>query len=160
MSPIQNRHLSHRLIRAIESNAEEFAQSIVKNLRSSPRTESYHKVSDEDMYNRCYEIYPNLGRWLWEKSDRAVQERFNELGERRCEDAIPLTEVLWALVLTKDHLLECLGSYGLADSAVELYQQQELDKLIGHFFDRAVCYTAAGYERQALKKRHPEKTAI
>jgi hypothetical protein len=60
---------------------------------------------------------------------------------------------LWALVLTKDHLLEYLGSYGLADSAVELYQQQELDKLIGHFFDRDVCYTAAGYERQALKKK-------
>jgi hypothetical protein len=93
MSPIQNRHLSDRLIRAIESNAEEFAQSTVKNLRSSPRTESYHKVPDKDMYNRCYEIYHNLGRWLWEKSDQAVEERFNELGERRCEEGIPLAEV-------------------------------------------------------------------
>jgi hypothetical protein len=153
MSPIQNRHLSDRLIRAIESNAEEFAQSTVKNLRSSPRTESYHKVPDKDMYNRCYEIYHNLGRWLWEKSDQAVEERFNELGERRCEEGIPLAEVLWALALTKDRLLEYLGAYGLADSAMELYQQQELDRLIGHFFDRAVYYTAAGYERQVLKKK-------
>ncbi len=153
MSPNQNQHLSDRLIRIIESNADEFAHSTVKKIRSSPRTESHRKVPDKDMYNRCYEVYHNLGRWLWEKSDQAVQARFNELGESRCEEDIPLADVLWALVLTKDRLLEYLGSYGLADSAIELYQQQELDKLIGHFFDRAVCYTAAGYERQALKKK-------
>ena len=153
MSPIQNRHLSDRLIRAIESHAEEFAQSTVKKIRSNPRTESYRKVPDKDMYNRCYEVYHNLGRWLWEKSDQAVQERFNEVGERRCEEGIPLAEVLWALVFTKDLLLEYLGAYGLADSAVELYQQQELDRLICHFFDRAVCYTVAGYEGQVLKKK-------
>jgi len=82
-----------------------------------------------------------------------VQERFNDLGERRCEEGIPLAEVLWALALTKDLLFEYLGAYGLADSAMELYQQQELDRLIGHFFDRAVCYTAAGYERRVLKKK-------
>jgi hypothetical protein len=149
----QNRHLSDRLIRAIESNAEEFAQITVKKLRSSPRTESYHKVAEMDLYNRCYEVYRNLGRWLWEKSDQAIQARFNELGERRCQEGIPLAEVLWALVLTKDRLLEYLGAYGLADSAIELYQQQELDRLIGHFFDRAVCYTAASYERQASEKK-------
>ena len=155
MSQIQNRHLSDRLIRAIECHAEEFAQSTVKNLRSSPRTESYHKLPDKELYNRFYEIYHDLGRWLWEKSDQAVQERFSAIGERRCEEGIPLAEVLWALTLTKDRLLEYLGAYGLADSAVELYQQQELERLIGHFFDRAVCYTAEGYERQILE----EKTA-
>ena len=149
----QNRHLSDRLIRTIESNAEEFAQSTVKQLRSSPRTESYHKLPDADLYNRCYVVYRNLGRWLWEKSDQAVQARFNELGERRCQEGIPLPEVLWALVLTKDRLLEYLAAYALADSAMELYQQQELDRLIGHFFDRAVCYTAAGYERQVSEKK-------
>jgi hypothetical protein len=149
----QNRHLSDRLIRTIESNAEEFAQSIVKKLRSSPRTESYHKLTNEDIYNRCYDVYRNLGCWLWEKSDQAVQARFNELGERRCQDGIPLADVLWALVLTKERLFEYLGAYGLADSAMELYQQQELDRLIGHFFDRALCYTAASYERQASEKK-------
>jgi hypothetical protein len=90
------------------------------------------------MYNRIYEIYHDLGRWLWEKSDQSVQERFNVIGERRCEEGIPLAEVLWALTLTKGRLLEYLGAYALANSAVELYQQQELDRLIVHFFDRAV----------------------
>jgi hypothetical protein len=49
------------------------------------------------------------------------------------QEGIPLAEVLWALALTKGCLLEYLGAYGLADSAMELYQQQELDGLTGHF---------------------------
>jgi len=32
---------------------------------------------------------------------------------------------------------------------LELYQQQEFDRLIGNFFDRAICHTAEGYEHHA-----------
>lgn len=153
MSPNQNRNLSDRLIRIIESNAEELTQGTVKKLQTSPRTKSYHKLAHSELYIRGYEVYHDLGRWLWEKSNQAVQAWYNDLGEKRCEEGIPLAEVLWALVLTKDHLFEYLGTCGLVDSAMELYQQQEFDRSIGHFFDRAVCYTAEGYEHHASEQR-------
>jgi hypothetical protein len=159
MSTNHNGHLSDRLIKTIESNAGEFARGTVKQLQSNPRTESYHKLSSTEMYDRIYEIHHDLGRWLWEKSDQAVQARFNQVGEKRCKEGVPLDEVLWALVLTKERLLEYLGAFGLVDSAVELYQQQEFDRLIGHFFDRALCYTAEGYGRQASAKRHQQMIA-
>jgi len=155
MSSNHNRHLSDRLIRTIENNAEEFAEATVKKLHSSTRTEAYHKLSHRDLYNRCYEIYHNLGLWLWEKSDHAIQAQYNELGEKRSQEGIPLAQVLWAIVMTKERLLEYLGACGLVDSAMDLYQQQEFVRLIGHFFDRAVCYTGEGYERQA----HANKAA-
>jgi hypothetical protein len=60
-----------------------------------------------------------------------------------------LAQVLWALIFVKEHLLEHLGDCGLVDSAMDLYQQQEFVRLINHFFDRAVCYTGEGYEREA-----------
>lgn len=153
MSSSQNKHLSDRLISTIEGNAEELTEGTVKKLQSSPRTETYHKLPHHDLYNRCYEIYHNLGLWLWEKSDQAIQARYNELGEKRFAEGIPLEQVSWALVLTKKRLLEYLGGCGLGDSAMELYQQQEFVRLIGHFFDRALCYTAEGYERHASEKR-------
>jgi hypothetical protein len=148
-----HRHLSDRLIRTIEINAEEFAEATVKKLHSSPRTEAYHKLSHRDLYNRCYEIYHNLGLWLWEKSDPAIQAQYNELGEKRFEEGIPLGQVLWAIIMTKERLLDYLGASGLGDSAMDLYQQQEFVRLIDHFFDRAVCYTGEGYERKAHAKK-------
>jgi hypothetical protein len=36
----------------------------------------------------------------------------------------------------------------LVDSAVELYQEQELHRLLGQFFDKAIYYTARAYERE------------
>ena len=152
-------NLSDRLIRTIEGNAEEFTRGTVKALQSNPRTQSYRNLPDREIYNRCYEVYHNLGRWLWEKSDQAIQAHFSDVGESRCQVGIPLAEVLWALVLTKERLLEYLGACGLVDSAIELYQQQEFDRLIGHFFDRAICYAASGYERQAFERKHRATTA-
>jgi hypothetical protein len=149
MSQTENRHLPDRLIRIIETDAEELAQGMIKQLQTSPRTPSYHKLSYGELHDRAYAVYHDLGRWLWEKSDRAIQDWYNGLGEKRYSEGIPLAEVLWALVLTKNRLTDYLGKWGLADSAIELYQQQEFDRLVGHFFDRAVCYAAEGYEHQA-----------
>jgi hypothetical protein len=47
----------------------------------------------------------------------------------------------------------------LADSPLELHREQELYRLIGHFFDRAVCYAAEAYEREAsLRREHAVAT--
>lgn len=154
MSPNQNRHLSDRLIQIIESNTQELTQGTVKQLQSSPRAQAYHKLSYGELHDRSYEVYHNLGCWLREKSDRAVQTWYNELGETRCQEDIPLAEVLWSLVLTKDFLIEYLGACYLVDSAMQLYQQQEFDRMIGHFFDRVFCYTAEGYGRRASEQRN------
>lgn len=156
----QNLSLSSRLIRIIERNAEELTQGTVKKLQNSSRTISYQALSYEDLYGRVYEVYHDLGRWLWDKSNEAIQAWYNGLGEKRCREGVPLIEVLWALVLTKDCLLEYLAGYGLVDSAMELYQQQEFDRLIGHFFDRAVCYAAEGYERRAAARRESGSATI
>jgi hypothetical protein len=51
--------------------------------------------------------------------------------------------------LTKYHLRDYIRSAGLVDSAVELYQEQELHRLLGHFFDKAIYYTVRAYEREA-----------
>lgn len=149
MSPNKNRHLSDRLIRTIENNAEELAQGVVKKMHASPRTEAYHRLSHHDVYNRCYEIYHNLGLWLWEESDHSIHTHYNELGARRFDEGIPLAQVLWALIFVKERLLEHLGDCGMVDSAMDLYQQQEFVRLISHFFDRALCYTGEGYEHKA-----------
>lgn len=149
MSPNENRHLPDRLIRIIETDAEQLTQGTVKQLQSSPRTPSYHNLSYGELHDRAYTVYHDLGRWLWEKSDQAIQSWYNDLGEKRYSEGVPLAEVLWALILTKNRLMDYLGKWGLADSAIELYQQQEFDRMVGHFFDRAVCYAAEGYEHQA-----------
>lgn len=145
--------LSGRLIRIIESRAEELARGVVKNLQSSPQTCSYHGLSPDDLHHRVFEVYHDLGRWLLTNTDHTIRGRYGELGAQRFNEGIPIAEVLWALILTRDYLRDYVRASVLVDSTLELYRQQEFHRLIGRFFDRAVCYAAEGYEREASRRR-------
>ncbi len=64
--------------------------------------------------------------------------------------------MIYALVLTKYHLRDYIRSAGLVDSAVELYQEQELHRLVGNFFDKAMYHTVRGYECEATREASPD----
>ena len=151
--------LSTRLIRMIESHAEELTRGTLNDIRKNPRTPSYHKLSGEALHSRVYDVYRDLGDWLAAKTDAKLR------GLVSCPRSAALhrgrrpERVIYALILTKNHLEDYVRASGLADSAVELYQEQELSHLIDCFFDRALYYTALGYEQEAgtsLRREEPE----
>ncbi len=153
---VRERHnFAGRLIVLIESHAEELTRGTVQKLQTSPHTPSYRNLSFNDLYAKVFEVYNNFGRWLLEKADSAIQSEYCDLGEQRLKEGIPLNEVIWALVLTKRHLHGYVSAWALADSAVELYRRQEFDRMIGQFFDRAICYTVEGYERLRQRETPP-----
>jgi hypothetical protein len=139
--------LSTRLVQRIEDHAEELTRGVVQDLQSNPRTPSYHALPIRTIERRAYDVYRNLGKWLTTMSDEEIESAHHELARRRSEEAVPLSELLYALILTKYHLRNYISASGMVDSAVQLYQEQELQHLIGRFFDKAVYYTARGYER-------------
>ncbi|MGH9360114.1 MAG: hypothetical protein ACRD22_09065 [Terriglobia bacterium] len=141
--------LSDRLIKMIENHADQLTLGAVEKLRTSPHTPSYQRLSRDDVYQRVYKVYHDLHRWLSEKTDDALHQWYDELGETRFNQGVPLSEVIWALILTKYYLRDYIRIYGLADSVLELHQQQELYHLLDYFFDRAVLHAALGYERTA-----------
>jgi hypothetical protein len=141
--------LSVRLVRLIEDHAEELIRGLTQELQSNSRTAAYHRLPRADLQHRVYDVYRNLGHWLGHETDEPIEAAFGELGKKRAAEGIPLSEVVYALTLAKYHLRNYIRSAGLVDSAVELYQEQELHRLVGHFFDRAIYYAAEGYEREA-----------
>jgi hypothetical protein len=145
--------LSSRLIHMIESHAEELTRGTLNDIRKNPRTPSYHTLSGEALRNRVYDVYRDLGDWLGEKTDAKLEAWHRALGQRRCDEGVDLSEVIYALILTKNHLEEYIRTAGLGDSAIELYQERELFRLIEYFFDRALYYATLGYEEEALLRR-------
>jgi hypothetical protein len=140
-------HFASRLISLVESDAAELTRRTIETLQTSRHTPSYCHLAFDDLYAKAFDVYHQFGRWVLENTDTAIRTRYQDLGEQRFHERIPLHEVLWALVLTKNHLRRHLSAWALADSAVELYRQQELDRMVAQFFDRAMCYAAEGYER-------------
>jgi hypothetical protein len=138
--------LSARLIRAIEQHAEELTKGVIAELRRNPRTPAYHGLANPELHHRVYTVYRNLGRWIGEKDETALEAAYGELGRTRRSEGIALSEVVHALHLIKEHLRAYIQSVAVTSSAVDVYQEEQLHLLMDRFFDKAVYFTVRGYE--------------
>ncbi len=143
--------LHARLVRMVEDHADQITHALLNDLQSNPRTPTYHSLSRDELHRRVFEIYRNLGRWVANEADETVEAAYSDLGKIRFAEDIPLSEVVYALILTKYHLREYINTSALLDSAVELYQEKELQRMIGMFFDKAIYFTVQAYMQEAAR---------
>ena len=142
--------LSDRIVQIIQDHAEELTRGVLDGLAKNPRTAAYHKLPRTELHNRAYDVYHNLGRWITEKTEGPVSSTYVALGKTRHAEGIPLHEVVQALILTKQHLVSYVRSSLAVDSALELHQEEELNLLVGRFFDNAIYFAVKGYEEASL----------
>jgi hypothetical protein len=145
--------ISTKLLTMIEDHADQLTGGLVGDLQRHPRTGAYHHLAPAEVYNRGHDVYRNLGKWVARGSEREIESSYTELGRRRCQEGIPLSQVIFALILTKDHLVNYVRMSGLSDSALDLYQELELIRVVARFFDKALYHTVQGYEQAAQALR-------
>ena len=143
---------SGNLVRLIERHADELADGLMKKLRSSERTAEFRKVPDEELKHGAREIYHNLGDWLHTKTESDIELRYTQLGARRAAQGVPVTQFVWATLVSKEHLFAFLQREGFAEGPVQLFSELELVQLLDQFFDRAVYYALVGYEHARMRK--------
>ena len=154
--------LSARLIWLIENHADALTKSTLKDIMTNPKTPSFHSVSREEMESRIYRLYHNLGTWIGSRNEAQVEEEYFDLGRRRRADGVPLSELVYAVILYKHHLRQYIQDHGLIEAAadavthadmlpVHLHGVQELNYMVGHFFDQAMYHVARGYESRSGK---------
>jgi hypothetical protein len=139
--------ISVRLVAMIEDHADQLTAGLVNNLQRHPRLSEYHQLPLLELHNRAYDVYHNLSKWVARGSEHEVEGTYSDLGRRRYNEGIPLSQVILALVLTKNHLFEYVRTSGLSDTALDLYQELELVQMVNQFFDKAIYHTAQAFEQ-------------
>lgn len=146
-----------RLIWLIENHAESLTRATVEDILSNPRTPSFHSLSREEMESRIYRLYRNLGRWIGTNDESQIEAEYFDLGRGRKADGVPLSELVYSVILYKKHLRQFIQENGFVGGKVDhpdqeellpmmLYGLQELNSTVGHFFDAALYHTTRGYE--------------
>lgn len=155
--------LSVRLIKLIETHAESLTREVVEDLLTNEHTRSYVHIPRDELAPRVFAFFQNLGNWIGDPKGDAIRAEYEEWGRARCSQGIPLSEIIYSLILTKKHLRRYIREHGLVEFSgdrvgsselmpLELYSIQELNYTVGDFFDRALYYLAHGYEKQAKAK--------
>ena len=143
----------YRLVRLIETHSNELASAHLNRLHNSEATSDYFLVPDEDVRDRVYDIYRNLGDWLITRDEFDLEQRYEKIGARRAMQNIPFSQVAWAIVLTKDNLWHFLKQDSGFDRPVEALGELELLQMLDRFFERAIYYAARGYEQAHAEMR-------
>jgi len=136
----------YRLVRLIETHSQALAACLLDQVQNSELTQSYQNVPPKELQERVYEIYRHLGEWLMGKDEVQLEQRYLEIGARRARQRVPLSEVVWVIVLTKENLWEFIKKESVLERPVEVFGELEMLQLLEQFFDRAIYYAAVGYE--------------
>ena len=156
---------SARLIELVQAHAEHLTRDVLKDYATNPRTRHWNLVPRAELEQRVISTYRNLGNWIGNPRDEAVQAEYEEWGRKRYRNGIPLSEVVFAVILLKHHLQKYIREHGLVEHSrdrhaqeilpVHLYGIQELNYLVGDFFDKALYHLARGYEMEAKAAQVP-----
>ena len=152
--------LAYRLVRLIESHSDALASSLLKRVQESELARDYSNVPPEELKQRVYEVYRHLGEWLLGKSDFDIRERYCEIGARRAEQHVPLSQLVWVIVLTKENLWDYLKNEAALERPTEVFGELEMLQLLDQFFDRAIFYASDGYEKSLRTHNTSEATAL
>jgi hypothetical protein len=152
--------LAYRLVRLIETHSDTLAGNLLEKVQHSEFTQGYRNVPPDELKQRVYEIYRHLGDWLLGKSAFDIEQRYVEIGERRAGQLVPLSDVVWTIILTKENLWEFLKDETVLDRPVEVFGELELLQLLEQFFERAIYYAAVGYEKALAKRAAPATSAV
>ena len=138
--------LAYRLLRLVETHSDALAAGLLKRTRNSPWLPGYDHVPPEELRQRVHEIYRHLADWLLGKSELDVERRYIEIGARRAQQGVPLSQLIWAIILTKKNLWDFLKQEAVLDRPAEISGELEVEELLDQFFDRAIYYAAVGHE--------------
>jgi hypothetical protein len=138
--------LGLRLMHLIEEHSEELASGLTQKLRLADRSSDFRNIPTEELEMAAAELYRNLGEWLLHKTEAEIERRFREVATRRATEGVSLHQLVWAMIISRNHLRQFLQAQGFADNIVALYGELELQELLNQFFDRALYYSVLGYE--------------
>ena len=152
--------LGARLLMLIQSHAGPLTHDAVEDLRTNERTPTFRRLDPADVDRRVSALFYNLATWIGNANEEAVRREYEDMGRVRFREGVHVSELVYALVITKQHLRRYIRDHGLVDFAgdriapqellpLELYSIQELNYQVGEFFDRALYHLARGYESEA-----------
>ena len=137
-----------RLVKLIESHADELSRNLLQDLRKRDSTSTFHTYDEKEIYERAFNVYSHLGKWISrETTKEVIAKHYTAIGAKRRKEGFALSEIIQALIMTRRHLWLKVLAEGFLDTALDLNQALDLNNRVILFFDRAIFYTTVGYER-------------
>ena len=141
--------VSKNLVELIERSADELTNQYLEDVKQHSHLPTYRAFDEKELYKRAYRVYSQLGKWISrETTKEEVRSYWTALGRQRRREGFPFSEIALSLCHIRRLLWGKIQAAGLMDTALDLYQAMDLYHRVIVFFDRAIYYSAVGYEEK------------
>jgi len=156
--------IAAKLVELIEIHSLQLTRDITRDLVSNERTRGFRDVRPHELEQRVFQLLNHLGNWIGDPHSATVQAEFADWGRRRFDQGIPLSELISAVIVLKQHLHQYITDNGIVEASfplvegdyvmpLHLHSLQELNARVSQFFDQALYELARGWEEQARQPR-------
>jgi hypothetical protein len=148
------RAFADRLIDFCDRNAEKIAAQWYRTLDVNPRTTSYHLMSKEGCLHHAVFLYKNLEQMYFaENCDKCVARTLDTHGfvEDHYARGIPLSEIIYALILMRRHIWLSAEAETLFYSTEDMLDAKDSINRVLLVFDYAIYEVARKYGEIASK---------
>ncbi len=133
------------LIKSAESNIKDLSKIWMQEMKKSEYASTYNSLDDERAFERGYNVFENLFEWFNEGANISeIQNYYESVGVERNKEGFPLTEVIFAVYLTKRVFSEFVRNSELADS-FSTKEILEFNELVNSYFDQGILHITKGY---------------
>jgi hypothetical protein len=134
------------LIDTLRLQARDFAVRWKDKIRRTPHLKNYNALADEPLIEGNMFFYPLLARSLDRGLDRAlVGDFFVKLGKAAMAQGSPVSEVIYAVNLAQQVVIEYLMTDFVLDSTVRMYQAMGLVTRVSEYFLLGCFYLTKGF---------------
>jgi hypothetical protein len=152
--------IAAKLVELIEIHSPRLTEDIVEDLMSNARTRGFRAVRRPELQQRIFQLLHHLGNWIGDPGSDKTRAEFTDWGRRRFDQGIQLSELIFAVIVIKQHLRRYISDNGLIAASfphidgdyvlpLHLHSLQDLNTRVERFFDEALYDLAIGYEERA-----------
>lgn len=137
-----------KLVQHLRTNADSMSERLLAKIRtSSGCRDLLLRVPAEEHKQYSLNVYLDLVEWLTSETESVMESRYLELGIRRSQQGVPVSQLFWAVCITREYLWEYIQQECLLDDPVEFWGGVVLLRSVNQFFDRALYATLVGCQK-------------
>jgi hypothetical protein len=134
------------LIDTLNFKAKDFAGKWKDKIRKASHLKHYGALDDNALIEADASMYPLLSRTLDRGTDRSlVGNFFVQLGKSRMREGFPISEVIYAVNLSQQAVIEYLMNDFVLDNPVRMYQAMGAVSKIAEFYILGCFYLTKGF---------------
>jgi len=151
--------VSRKLIYSIEENLNLMTGQWLNEVKKSDFLVTYKNFDEKEVVNRAKLVYQNLKLWLERgASVDEIAEYFEQIGAQRLKEGFPLTEVHYALYVSKKIFWSNIDWRDNISGNFITNHATEIMSLLNNYFDLGNFYVTRGYFHEMFNMLDSSKT--